>query len=79
MIDDKVAISWAVWTITAINGSDELIHGKIMNPWIWIEGKAWTHEYEYDQNYEPVNLKSDKSMNSWISFVKNPWTREYEY
>ena len=46
MIDDKVAISWAVWTITAINGSDELIHGKIMNPWIWIEGKAWTHEYE---------------------------------
>ena len=59
--------------------SDEIFHEKFMNTWIWIEEKAWSHEYEYGQKPWTHEFKSDKLVNPWISFVKNPWTREYEY
>ena len=47
-----------------------------MNTWIWIEGKAWTHEYEYGPNPWTHEFQIQQTCEP---MDKNPWNREYEY
>ena len=78
-------LSWALWTISAINGSDEFIHEQFMNTWIWSKAmnpwisnptNLWTHEFHFVKIHEPVNMniaQSYEPMNIKSEKLVNPW------